>query len=630
MKNYISIFCGLCVIGLSSLLFLSCNKTEDKLGDGKKTISEWYYIDEASLGEWSAGVCNDKCYMAEYIGYEGGNHYVYANLFDAANNAGVTFTIDADNKVSAMLYDEYTFRIYYEDEILYLTEVDENGDNVNTVACPLPKSISTSKSCMIRTKADDDGITCVMESLPDYLDIFQAGMTAQNVIDRGLFNAIRDEVSILSVLKKYKRLEKVLEKSDDIDDRIGEIREWEQERILGNASVSIGSIVKQGNGAFSVTVRASGLNTVPSIWYDYTLNSHSNRLYFGVVAGDKTVYRSVWPSYYTCQYQSSLQSLPLGGGSFTYSFHMSGITNNETIRFRPYIISDRELDGYIVHPKGEYLAYGEGQEYAQNTAFIENCKTISSKYNNGQDNVEFQCGIDVMQFCGNGEQWGIYMIDKNGQRKMFPAHNANAKSAVVEFSVPVDEMTLNYSDYSAIHSARFGVFILYKDGTFSYSDATSYNLSYSERPSIEFTSATILGTRSNKAKSSGKSMYNSQLYDSDNGDDEEEEEEEDEDADYVTEFEQTFVINGAMWISAINYTSTGTPRFSVQSASISQNGTYRTRGLILYDSKMISLSATSYYSLVLRNGSTVPAHYGCYINKLYWSGEEEITNVDWY
>lgn len=615
---------------LLSVFFISCNEIEEPQEE-PEVIPEWFVMDESSLCGWTNGIFNQNCFVlgktAEDIGY------IYMSLFSANEDEGVIMMRDTEGNISSVIIGDRTWKVSESESTILLSEFDEDGVCLNTISF-VPDSDATKAGIMTKAEdSHDNFLECIEEGKELLEKISGIQDMAQNVVDRGLVNAIRDEIVQAGALKKYKKFEKlndvqkkkVEDLLDHIDSEVEDFRENESLNMFGHIGIEILDVYTQGADSYIVNARVYNINTAPSYWFDYKLECHPNELFCGVVAGDKTIYYNIWPSYYTCMYQSAMKSVPQGANSHNMSFLMSGInTTGTTVRFRPYIISGRELDGYIAYPKGEFVIYGNGVEYVDNYAYIDNCRTISAEYDGSADAVRFQASVNVTHYCENGEKWGIFMM-KDGSRQMFPAKSPSLRTDIVDVTFPVNEMSLNYNAYSASCQVSFGVYNLHKDGSYSYSELEPFELNYTERPTIEFTSASIIGTRSTERNPRMALM-------SSNPDDEEEEEEEEEEEgyDYVTAFEQSFTITGALWLNAVHYASHGTPTFSASSYSVTKDGNFRTSGKIYYDSDMVSLDSESYYSLELRNGSIIPEYYGSYVNKLHWSGDEEITNVQWY
>ena len=611
-------------ISITTLL-TSCEK-HDESDPIEKIYSEWKYISNESLDGWTGGICNDICYIVENVDTVSQLNYIYLNLFDAGPEKGLAFTIDQENKVSSFFFQNKQYRVYQIESTLYIAELDESGNTVNTIGYALDTSVDTNSKVCTKSGIDEFSETLeLFEGAKETIEtITGIPEMAQNVIDRGVLNAIRDEVLNISLLKEIKQLEKPLEKIDALEEALEIARENEQTNMFGSIGISIVNVVKQSANSFVVTVRLTNIVSAPYIWYDFKFQSHYNNLYCGVVGGNKYTYYYVWPSYYNCMYPSATRAVSRGSNSCEMSFLISVNQTYGTIRFRPYIISEREFDGYIAYPKGEFIRYGNGVEYQFNNSSIDYCRTVSATYVPSSDEVRFQGAVNVFQYCEKNTEWGIYMM-KNGQRQLFPSKSSALQSSIIDFTAPASEMTLYYNSFTAEYAAQLGVYHKYPDGTISYGDITNCVFTYESYPKIKFTSASITGTREYKRESSPS------LFGANPGDDEEDDEEEEEEDvyDYITAFSQSFEIEGAFWIQAVHYSSEGTPSFISPSYSVTKDGSFRTKGEIHYNSNMTNLNSTSYYQLELRDGSILPIHYSSYVNQLRWSGDEKITNVDW-
>lgn len=403
--------------------------------------------------------------------------------------------------------------------------------------------------------------------------------------------------------------------------------------IYGSANVSIINVSNDNSGNYILTVDISGINSIPPKYKEFLIN-YDNTVYCGVVANSSNELAP--PSYYCCQGIAS-NSVPVTPSTSRRIYTMRGITGDPNdIIFRPYLITEREYKtGTWSMGRGKYIKYGESVRYKKNSSSIYRNNTTAAEYETGT--IVFKGDVEIFNWCSKEEQWGLYINLDNGLKGRFPIQNQNTSITSVQFTVPIDDdnLYLNYDKWTATYKKEIGVYHINEKGEYTYGAMDECEFVYYEKPNIKFTYAEIIGTREEKNENGSRAVPNpdDEWKDDDDGDDDDGDDDDGDDDDkktFITEFTQTFDVKGSLWIDRLDYVKDeGAPKFEVESGRPLKDGTYTKKGTIKYTAKMPNLSAITRYSITLKDGSQASYLGGYYSNRLYWSGENKITDVDW-
>lgn len=631
------------------ILLGGCKDDDEDVLQKEETILEdveWSYVEggEEALDGWSEGVCSENCYVLIKTDTLDKTNLVYINSFKKGND-GIIMKIDEEARFYTIKSNNKTYGFYKDGNKVYVSEIDKNGTFINNTSfTQTENSISKSRAFSGYTDAEIARVE-KLKAVKEGLGYFQFGLgLAQDFVDRGFWSTVSGELLTLGVSSKLKLLtrSKLVEKFklnqhdedclEEFIDQAEGIMEDTQKNIItglmGNIQTEIERVYKKqditGNTVYYVDVRITGINSVPTTWKDFLLRNHENDIYCTVVAGDGFTYWNVYPSYYNCQSMSGEFFIPRGGNTIYKTFTIMGMPGYGTIKFRPLVISSKERASEVnaFFPRGQFIEYGTPFEYENHYSSIYWCETTSVYYE--ADKVQFKGYVEVNVDCEDGEQWGIFYIGDNGTPMHFQPHYSSLKTSLVQFTPSVNELSLDYTSWKATYSKELGVYHVNEKGFYSYGELKKFEFVYDTPPSIRFTNARILGTRENKINNDSRAVAPNP------GDEEEEEKKEEDGKEYITSFTQTFDVKGSLWISSINYVKdSGTPSFEAQSGVPMKDKSYTTKGTITYKEKIPNLSSVTRYSITLRNGSQMQMNGRYYLNRLYWSGEDKITNVNW-
>ena len=654
MKKFLSLF-YLCIL----LLLGGCTNDDETIQKEEEPILEdveWAYIEEDALGGWSDGFCSENCYALIKNDTLDRTDLIYINSFKKGND-GIVIKVDLEGKFYTIISNKKTYTICREGNKGYFSEINKEGKFENTVTFTWDKA-STSRVGYLPDYTDVEAVRVenlkIVKEAVGYID-FSLGLS-QEFIDRGFLSTVAGELLTLGVASKLKLLtrSKLLQKlklnghDEDVLDETLDNAEGVVESalgffingLMGNIGTEIERVYRKqditGNTVYYVDVRITGINSVPTTWKDFLLRNYENDIYCTVVAGNGYDYWNVFPSYYNCQSMSGEFFIPRGSNTIYKTFTIIGMPGYGTIKFRPLVISSKERASEVnaLFPRGQFIEYGSPFIYENKYSSIYWCETTSVHYESNK--IQFKGYVEVNNYCDDGEQWGIYYIGDNGTPMHFQPHNSNLKTSLIQFTVPIDDLHLNYTNWEATFSKELGVYHINEEGLCSYyGELENFDFVYDTPPSIKFTNARILGTREENNEN-GSRAAPGPGGDEDEDDDEDEEEDDDDDEDdddkksYITSFTQTFDIKGSLWISRINYVKDeGSPTFEAEAGQPMTDKSYTTKGTISYKAKTPNLSAITRYSITLRNGKSIELGNGCYYNRLYWSGENKITDVDW-
>ena len=632
------------------LLFIcSCQRDEQVINnddEADNTNVEWYHIAEEDLYGWDQGFCAEQCYALIKTDTLDKTSIIYINSFEN-DKSGIIVSLDANSQFYTFIAGDKKTLLCREGNKLYITKMDNEGNFISNSSFNYTEFQSVASRVLPDYTGAEAARVEKLGMIKETLGYLAFGMElAQDMVDRGFWSTIGREMLTLGISSKTKLIIKsklalkyglndhdldvlgeFLDQAEGVveDTRNGVIR-----NLLGNIDTEIEKVYKKrsitGDPVFYVDVRISGINSVPSTWKDFLLRDHINEISCMVVAGAKTVYNDVFPSYYNCQSMSHEFMITRGTNSMRITFPIMGLSDYLVLKFRPLVLSSKERsqDVGAFFQRGEFIRYGTPAIYENKYAYIESCKTKSVNYESNK--VQFHGFVDVTNYCEDDEQWGIYYINENGQPIHFEPKHTNLRNSEVYFSATLDELSYDYEKWEATYTEGLGVYYIDGNGNYSYGELKDFDFVYDVRPTIEFLSAEILGTRKvNDAKS-----RNVMLAAPGGGDENDEDDEEEKCDEYITEFIQIFKVEGSLWIDHLDYVKDeGKPNFESESGKLVRDGTYKTRGSISYNSKLPNVSAITRYAITLRDGTTIDKKYGSYVNRLYWSGEEKITNVEW-
>ena len=651
MKKCIYLF-GFCIL----LLLNACQEDDEVIQKEEELLPtledvEWSYIEEDALSGWDVGFCAEKSYVLVKTDTLDKASIIYVNSFKKGYD-GIIVTVDSEERFYTIISNNKTYGLYREGNKVFISEIDEEGNFVNNSSFSYVDDLNdNSRAFSGYTDAEAVRIEKLKKAkeVVGYID-FSLGL-AQEFVDRGFWSTVSGELLTLGVSSKLKLLtrSKLVDKlklnqhdEDCLEEYIDHVEGIVEDThgniisgLMGNIGTEIERVYKKrditGNSIYYVDVRITGINSVPTTWKDFLLRDHENDIYCAVVAGDGFTYWNVYPSYYNCQSMSAEFFIPRNCGSVCKTFAMQGGPSYGTIKFRPLVISSKERasEVNVFFPRGQFIEYGTPWVYENKYGSIYWCETTSVYYES--DKVQFKGYVEVNSNCEDDERWGIYYINDNGLPMHFELHNSNVKRSLVQFTQPVDKLLLDYDKWIATYAEELGVYRVDEDGTYSYDEMEKFEFVYDIEPNIKFTYADIIGTREVKSESASRAAPGpGGEGDGDDDDDEDDDEDDSDKKEYVTEFIQYFDIKGSLWIKQIDYVKDeGTPTFETQSGQPMKDKSYTTKGTIKYNAKMPNISAITRYSITLRNGRQVQLGEGCYSNKLYWSGENKITNVDW-
>ena len=285
--------------------------------------------------------------------------------------------------------------------------------------------------------------------------------------------------------------------------------------MYGECEISIDEI-KPENGSCVVYATVKNANTI----YDYLVNMYDrtenektrNLVSCGIVVriGNQCV------TVHLHDFES--QKTQLNGdvrygneAHFSFSIPNLDLTKNlSTYYFRPYLTSTR-----LQSNKGDviegHIKYGEIVPYTAFNGEIKDFKQYDAQYCTDSNNfgfVSFRTSINAtINSLDDVEEWGVYVYDLNGSGTYdyYPSEFNAAKLEDwidVDFNINKDEFDeLNHDYFLATKNVKVGVYKKVKNPTGNY-DYLSYfrsepqmcELTYDEKPSLTFTSASLGGT----------------------------------------------------------------------------------------------------------------------------------------
>ena len=700
MKKFLTLF-YLCIL----LLLGGCTNDDEIIQqekDQQPTIEEieCAYIAEESLNGWDAGFSYKGGYCVGKRDTIDGTSTLHINYPGGDTDDGMTMVFDVEDKLVNIFFRKNVFHIYKEDELIYVNQMDAEGNLKNTLTYEVEiteKGTETNSRTVVGTTTK-----LTSKTVSKYLK-----EVANNLkIKKGNLNGT-DKLSILDAVKDLSQTDQTVEGIYDgnrfdvalnvaffaagllvvgsstitlpivagmivvelgVDAAKDKYYEKVKNDIYASAEIMIMNVSNDDNDNYMVTVDISGISSIPSIYKEGFLK-YDNTVYCGVVAYPDR--NKGLPSYYNND-GIILSPTPVSLSTNRRTFTISVAHNPSKVIFRPFLITEREQQtGDWAMGRGKYIKYGEAFRYDSNSSRIYSYKQTAADYES--DVIVFNADVEVFNHSGNNEQWGLYINLDNGLKGRFPSQYGNETLGLtsVKFTVPIDDenLELDYNNYKATYKKNIGVYHMDEAGNYTYGEMKECEFIYNTSPSIKFMQVEIISTEEqvNKSRNSGHGHGNGSNagggiagnegeggsnpgggideneggsnpgggIDENEGDNSNNEEtnndsDENKDKNYVTKFTQTFELKGSLWIKHIDYIKDeGSPIFESQSGQPTKDNVYTTTGTIKYSSKASNLSAITRYSITLRDGRELNLGERCYYNRLYWSGENKITNVNW-
>lgn len=642
------------LLGFCMLLFLGACQEDDEVIQKEEQLPTLEEMDvaliaEESLNGWDAGFTLKSGYCVGKRDTIDGTSTLHFNYFKNEAVNGMTVVFDENDEILNIIIGEDFYFVHKEGEYIYLTQVDNKGQFQNQKKLLSPnKSVSKSRSGIM--KLTKEGIETLIQKM--IYDIGEEGWDkigkskdvifspddSQSIVDGNYWSA-----AVLLALAGVGLAASgggalVAAGLVVVPMLVDEVKDFWYEsarnNLYGSASVSIINVSENKSNNYTVVLELTNTNSIPSKYYEwFKLVEYDNTVELGVVAGEK---RITLPSYYHHEAITTTLLYP-NISRRTITVTLPNKYRSETV-FRPFLISDREYenkDHFMAVSRGKYIRYGDSYVYKENNySSIIGCETTSANYE--ANKVQIKGYVNIFNDCKKDERWGVYFRTKNGDFGYFDTHNANLERSLIQFTPSVDELELDFSKWKVVYKKELGVYHIDEKGNYTYGEMKECEfVYYDEKPNIKFTHAEIIGTREEKNESGSRAAPGPGGDDDGDDDDDDDDDDDNDDDDkktFITEFTQTFDVKGSLWIDRLDYVKDeGAPKFEVESGRPLKDGTYTKKGTIKYTAKMPNVSAITRYSITLKDGRQVSYSVsgGYYFNRLYWSGENKITDVDW-
>lgn len=601
------------------------------------------YIAEESLNGWDAGISFKGGYCVGKRDTIDGTSTLHFNFPNSDADNGITMVFNKEGNIMNIIYANNFFIVNDDNNYTHYTQMDDEGKIIG----------SYKYNSRLKDDKDSRGLAdlgdqlikmtskefmkCCIDGAGYGLDLRDIlnNNTSQSVVDGNyraflLFSGFAVAGLAAAAGGASLPVLAAIIIADLAVDKILDARyESARANLYGDTEVSIINVSKDDSYNYTVVLEITNANTIPSKYYEwFGLKEYDNTVECGVVASKTHI---SLPSVYNHEAITNVLLHPnISRRRITVTLPKNYY---QTITFRPFLITEREYenkDKYLAYSRGKYVRYGNAYTYNNtNQSAIISCETISAYYES--DKVQFKGYVEPFVHCKENEKWGVYFRTQNGSFGHFEAQGINLTRSLVQFTPSINDLNLDFFRWEATYITDLGIYHVDNKGNYTYGEMKKCRFVYDTPPSIKFTNARILGTREENNENGSRAAPGPG---GDGDEDEDEDEDEDDDDDdkksYITSFTQTFDVKGSLWINRINYVKDeGSPTFESEAGQPMADKSYTTKGTISYKAKTPNLSAITRYSITLRNGNQLQMGVGYYKNRLYWSGENKITDVDW-
>lgn len=473
-------------------------------------------IPEEDLNGWEAGYSLGNEYVVAYHDKSNNTLVTFINKNGANEKSGLMLCFNDNNEVISVGTMDKIYDVKYDTNKIVLYRINEESYYEEEVIS-LPSKAKGNNTAP-RTRAAN-GFWELIRNGIDFIGNIQSGISiGSDFLNWDWPQLVKDGLNTAGGMIIGK---------NPVAGSVWTIGNWyvdyyrkqDEERkraaMYGECEISIDDI-KPENGSCVVYATVKNANTI----YDYLVNMYDrtenektrNLVSCGIVVriGNQCV--TVHLHDFESQ-KTQLNGDVRYGNEAHFSFNIPNLDltkNLSTYYFRPYLTSTR-----LQSNKGDviegHIKYGEIVPYTAFNGEIKDFKQYDAQYSTDSNNfgfVSFRTSINAtINSLDDVEEWGVYVYDLNGSGTYdyYPSEFNAAKLEDwidVDFNINKDEFDeLNHDYFLATKNVKVGVYKKVKNPTGNY-DYLSYfrsepqmcELTYDEKPSLTFTSASLGGT----------------------------------------------------------------------------------------------------------------------------------------
>lgn len=480
---------------LSIMLFASCDKLEDILGNENNVFEEGCSLAKLDLSnypEWQSGIINDEKTFFIIKQDSLTNGYVgYINNTESNNN-GVALYYDENFSITEFI--SSNMACYFHRDTENMSDIVIFANNESYIIEDVPFQETVSELHNVKTRSIDwmDIINKGAKGLKETFDMLGKIETFQNFLageDKSTINNILEDLATSGQISNKPLLALLIMGGfESLDNAKDELQRAGEKMCLGDCEVRIQRVDKIGKQKYKLQLIVSGFSSLPTL---------SNRTDEKYVVYTGIALRKGWEHVTYSKNDFKTSELLVTKDGICEPIEIE-LPENSTYYAVPYLLPTKRgkyfYKSYIKHGDVEKLAYFDG--YIKNKE-----QTFYEIY---EDDIRFVCYVTAVieELEKDIIEWGIYTSKDNsmfeGDYNYYPSSwNRLEEEVRMEFTLPLSSFD-STNGITGKRNIKVGIYKKHKlaNGSiyFSYGELEDFelecDLSTERKALIEFYNAT--------------------------------------------------------------------------------------------------------------------------------------------